>query len=78
MNLKEALKKNKLKQFIKERSGQKGDRDKFDRTIGSMVGKSKAAPATSLKGSSANYTDTQTPKRTLKGAAAKRERESRE
>lgn len=50
MNLKEAIAKGKLKQFIKERSGQKGDKDRFDAAISSMVrGKSKEAPAASKR-----------------------------
>lgn len=49
MNLKEAIAKGKLKEFIKERSKQKGDADKLDKTISSMVGKSKEARATSKK-----------------------------
>ena len=50
MNLKEALQKNKLKQFIKEQSPKKGDKPKFDAAISSMVkGKSKEVPATSKR-----------------------------
>lgn len=52
MDLKEALKNNKLKQFIKERIEQEGDAPKFDATLSSMAqGKLKEAPATSPKDS---------------------------
>lgn len=37
MNLKEAVAKGKLKQFIKERTTQKGDAPKFDATLSSMA-----------------------------------------
>lgn len=76
--LKEAIKKGKLSEFIKERSNEKGDSDKFERVISSMVGKSKATPATSDRETSARCNDTQTRKRTSKGAAKKPKRESRE
>lgn len=50
MNLKEALKTGKLKQFIKERLTDKpGDQDKFDAAISSMVGKSPKAPKASRR-----------------------------
>lgn len=40
LTLKEALLKGKLKQFIKEREGEKGDLDKFDKIIESATGTS--------------------------------------
>lgn len=44
MNLKEALKQGKLKEFIKGRLQEKqGDQDKFDSTLASMTGKKKEA-----------------------------------
>lgn len=46
MNLKEAIAKGKLKQFIAEHALE-GDSDKLDSTLSSMVGKSKEAPAAS-------------------------------
>lgn len=49
MNLKEALKGNKLRQFIKERAKQAGDKQRFDATLSSMAGMSPKAPATSKK-----------------------------
>jgi hypothetical protein len=51
MNLKEAIAKKKLGQFIKERLNQTGDKPKFDAAISSMAGKSKEAPAASKKDS---------------------------
>jgi hypothetical protein len=54
INLKEALKKNKLNQFIKERVGQAGNKPDFDATLSSMVGKSPKAPATSGQDDSVN------------------------
>ena len=51
MNLKEAIEKGKLKEFIKQRREHKGDKRKFDATLSSMVrGKSPKAPATSSQG----------------------------
>jgi len=45
-NLKQALEKGRLKQFVKEREGMEGDPDAFDRTIEIMAGKSsKVRPA---------------------------------
>lgn len=49
MNLKEALNKDKLKEFIAEREGQKGDKAQFDKAISSLVGKSKAARKSSSR-----------------------------
>ncbi len=49
LTLKEALSKGNLKQFIKERIKQTGDKPKFDGTISSMVGKSEEVPAASKK-----------------------------
>lgn len=54
LTLKEAIAKGKLKEFIKERLHQTGDKPKFDATISSMVGKSKATPAASPKDSDEN------------------------
>lgn len=55
MNLKEALKNGKLKEFIKERLAEKpGDQNKFDSTISSMVGKSPKVPKASPKDSHGN------------------------
>lgn len=48
MNLKEAIATSKLEEFIKERAGLQGDKDRFDAAISSMVQQtSKEAPATS-------------------------------
>jgi hypothetical protein len=48
MNLKEAIAKGELKEFIKERSALKGDRGRFDSTLSSMVRQtSQEAPETS-------------------------------
>lgn len=47
ITLAEARKQGKLDQFIAEREGQIGDREAFERTIRSMAGKSKEAPAAS-------------------------------
>ncbi len=55
MNLKEALKNNKLKDFIKERSKEdlKGDKDKFDKALKSIgLEKKSKAPQTSPRGNS--------------------------
>lgn len=53
MNLKEALSKNKLRQFIKERESETGDKSQFDSAISSMVsGKSPKARGASKKDSS--------------------------
>ncbi len=49
MNLKEAITNNKLLQFVKEHSKEKGDKDKFDEAISSMVHKSKPAPKTAAQ-----------------------------
>lgn len=54
MNLKEAIAKNKLKEFIKERQQVSGDQEKFDSTLDSMVGKSRATLATSDQDNSEN------------------------
>ena len=55
MNLKEARKQNKLKEFIKEHSKDpKGDADKFDKTLDSISHpeKSKSTQGTFSRGSS--------------------------
>ena len=78
ITLKEALAKGKLKEFIRERSKEKGDISLFDKAISSMVGKSKATPATSAGEPCGNCNDIQTPQYTSKGGGKKRERESRE
>lgn len=53
ITLKEAIAKGKLNEFIKERSDQKGDKDRFDSAISSMAqGKSKGVPAASKPESS--------------------------
>lgn len=50
LTLKDAIKKNKLKQFIDERPELQGDKKLFDKTVTSMVsGKSKAVPKASAK-----------------------------
>ncbi len=41
MNLKKAIKEDKLDQFIEERQEEHGDQKKFDSTLSSMVEKSK-------------------------------------
>lgn len=51
--LKDALKNNKLAQFIKDHAGEQGDSEKFNRTISSMVGQTKKeVPAASPEDSS--------------------------
>lgn len=55
MNLKEAIAKGKLKEFIKERRKHKGDKSQFDATLSSMVrGKSKAVPKSSSQDDDGN------------------------
>ncbi len=50
MNLKEAIAKNKLKEFIRERASLKGDKGRFDAAISSMAkGKSKEVPVASKR-----------------------------
>lgn len=49
MNLREALDKGKLKQFIADRKGETGDKVAFDATLASMVGKSKSDQKTSSR-----------------------------
>lgn len=50
LTLKEARDKGKLKQFIKEHEKDApGDAERFERALTSMVGKSKATPATSKR-----------------------------
>lgn len=44
MNLKQALKTNQIDKFIQEHQVESGDQKKFDSTLSSMVGKSKAIP----------------------------------
>jgi len=52
MNLKDALEKNKLKDFIKERSKEekRGDKEKFDKAIKSISQTSSKAPKASTQG----------------------------
>lgn len=52
VNLKEAIKKGKLKEFIKQNSKKTGDKSRFDAAISSMAGKSKAVRGASKKDSS--------------------------
>ena len=47
--LREAIEQGKLKKFIAERKGEKGDKAAFDATLRSMAGKSKQAPKTSSR-----------------------------
>ena len=56
MNLKEAIKNNKLKDFIKARSKEekKGDKEKFDKAIKSISQTSPKAPQSSAQDSSKN------------------------
>lgn len=55
MNLKEAIAKNKLKQFIKAQGAKTADQRQFDATVSSMVrGKSKVTPAKSKRKPSAD------------------------
>jgi hypothetical protein len=55
-NLKEARKKGKIAEFVKEHEKEpKGDKDKFDKALDSIAhpsGKSKSVPGTSPRGSS--------------------------
>ena len=47
LTLRQAIKQNKVDQFIAEREGETGDADTFDATLRSMAGKSKEAPEAS-------------------------------
>lgn len=47
VNLKEAINRDKLAQFIAEHDGETGDADAFESVIRSMAGTSKEAPAAS-------------------------------
>lgn len=47
MNLKEAIKQNRMGDFIAERQGETGDADALESVIRSMAGTSKEAPAAS-------------------------------
>ena len=60
MNLKEAIEKKKLDQFIKEHEQETGDSDKLDATISSMVGKSQEVQEASDREHDENCDDTQT------------------
>ncbi len=46
-SLREAIEQGKLKEFIAEHKGEKGDGEAFDATLRSMAGKSKEAPKAS-------------------------------
>jgi len=48
-NLRKAREQGKLKTFIAERKGEKGDKAAFDATLRSMAGKSKEAPEASSR-----------------------------
>lgn len=50
--LSEAIAQGKLKEFIAERKSETGDKDAFDATLRSMVGKSKSDQKTSSRGGS--------------------------
>jgi len=55
MNLKDAIKNNKLQDFIAERSKEelKGDKEKFDKTLKSITSQKKSiAPQASTRGNS--------------------------
>lgn len=56
MSLKDALKQNKLKDFIKERSKEKksGDKEKFDKVIKSISQTSSKAPKASTQDKKGN------------------------
>lgn len=61
MNLKEALAKDKLKQFIKEREDSPpADKERFDTTLGLMITGSKEVPVTSPADSSGDCSGIQT------------------
>lgn len=47
--LRKAIEQGRLKEFIAERKGEKGDEAAFDATLRSMAGKSKEAPKTSSR-----------------------------
>ena len=47
VNLKQAIERNKLDEFIAEREGETGDAEAFDATLRSMAGTSKEAPEAS-------------------------------
>lgn len=49
-NLKQAVERGKLAQFIKEHKGEKGDPDAFNRTLQAMAGKSSEARPASSQG----------------------------
>lgn len=68
LTLKEALKKGKLKQFIKEHEGQEYDPAKFDATLKKLLGTSTEAQGASAPDSSGSYSGTRTPRRKKKGA----------
>ena len=47
--LREAVEQGKLKKFIAEHKGERGDADAFNQTLASMAGKSKEAPKASSR-----------------------------
>jgi len=47
ITLKQALEQDKLKEFIKQNKNLKGDKELFDKTLDSMIRKSKSAHQTS-------------------------------
>jgi len=52
ITLKQALEQDKLKDFIKQNKNLKGDKERFDDALDSMIRKSKSAHQTSDEGSS--------------------------
>jgi hypothetical protein len=60
MNLKQAIDKDKLEQFISERSSLQGNNKKFKKLINSICQSKKAIQETSAQDSAENYTDIQT------------------
>lgn len=72
-NLKEALKAGKLKEFARKHARDPaGDQEKLDATLRSMAGKSKATRGASTSADGERSSDTQTRRRTSKGASSKR------
>ena len=77
LSLEEARKAGQIDQFCKEHPSQ-GDAGRFEGLLTAMARTMPASDHTSDPGSSAYYSDTQTPSRTSADASARRERESRE
>jgi hypothetical protein len=78
VNLKEAIRKGELEQFIAEHGNDPpGDERKFDAILRRAVETPKEARRASSPAADASCTDTQTRQRTSEGASPKRRRASR-